>query len=272
MLGFIHIPKTAGTSFHKVLWHQYRPREIRIHHDTSGVLGSERIDDLKSRGVRLLMGHMSVGAHQHNENFRYLTCLREPVARLESLFRHAVNDCSHYLHHDIVTRGLSLANCVEGKISGEMNNGMTRMLAGVRDFHHAPVDDETLEKAKENLKHHFEGVLISEDFDRGVLMLARRLGWSTPYYIRRRVGKYPKHRERRDDATRSVIEAGNAHDLELYHWAKRRFEEEASEVEGLEQETGRFRSRNAGVGKAVFIGRELMRRIEVGGGGKLPEV
>lgn len=38
MLAFVHIPKTAGTTLHKVISHQYHRGKIFIRHDTEGLI------------------------------------------------------------------------------------------------------------------------------------------------------------------------------------------------------------------------------------------
>ena len=187
MLVFVHIPKTAGTTLHKVISHQYRPSEILIRHGAAGPL-AEAIPPGNPPAV--VMGHLSVGLHRYHPGVRYITCLREPVARLVSLYHHSHNDPSHYLHEAIRRDGLDLAACVASGLSGELSNGMTRMLAGVEDFHHAIVDRTTLELAKRNIENHFDAVLLSERFDEGLLLLAEEMGWSTPWYVRRKVGNY----------------------------------------------------------------------------------
>jgi hypothetical protein len=40
MLVFVHIPKTAGTTLHKVISHQYRRDRILIRHDADGPLAA----------------------------------------------------------------------------------------------------------------------------------------------------------------------------------------------------------------------------------------
>jgi hypothetical protein len=138
---------------------------------------------------------------------------------------------------------------------------MTRMLAGVEDFHQAPIGSETLAQAKGHVEAHFDAVILSERFDEGLLLLAGKLGWSTPYYLRRKVGRYSPVAAKPDAAARRVIEEHNALDLELYAWARERFESLAAASPGLAGKLRRFQRANPHWGKAVFTARELRSRL-----------
>jgi hypothetical protein len=259
MLVFVHIPKTAGTTLHKVISHQYPRREILIRHDADGPV-SEAIRAGQGKLPAVVMGHLSVGLHRYQPGVRYITCLREPVARLVSHYHHGLNDSSHYLHEAIRRDGLDLAAYVASGLSGELSNGMTRMLAGVEDFHGAVVDRTVFEIAKRNIEEHFDAVLLSERFDEGLLLLARQMGWKTPWYLRRKVGKYSAAAAMPDAETRRRVEERNAFDIELHAWARDRFDRKVKQFPELGAEVQRFRTRNAGIGKIAFLARELRRR------------
>lgn len=259
MLAFVHIPKTAGTTLHKILSHQY-PR-VFIHHDTEGPPCSALADRIRERNPQVIMGHFSVGLHEFLPDLRYITCLREPVSRLVSHYHHAHNDPAHYLHQAVVSRNLDLANYVSSGLSGELSNGMTRMLAGVTDFHGATVDQTDLTRAKSNLDTLFDAVIPSEHFDAGLLLAAMDLDWKTPYYLRRKVGRYASTTPTPDPHTRSVIESHNRLDCELYSWAKQRFEIRTAFIPDLAEQTRRFQQANRLKGKAIFCLRELWQRL-----------
>ena len=259
MLAFVHIPKTAGTTLHKIIAHQY-PR-VFIHHDSDGPLDSALAARIREKHPQVIMGHFSVGIHSLIPETRYVTCLREPVSRIASHYQHALNDPAHYLHHDVVSGNLDLGGYVSSGLSGELSNGMTRMLAGVTDFHHATVSDETLALAKSNIESLFDGIILSEQFDPGVLMLAESLHWKTPYYLRRKVGRYGSAPRKPDERTRKLIEEHNRFDCQLHAWAKQRCEAQAATMPGLAARTTRFQRANRSIGKAIFCIRELRMRL-----------
>jgi hypothetical protein len=264
VLVFVHIPKTAGTTLHKIISHQYAPKRVLIRHDTDGLPDAALLSTLNGETAatpQVIMGHLSVGLHHHVPRARYITCLREPVSRLVSHYHHALSDPAHYLHQDVVSRKLDLADYVSSGLSGELANGMTRMLAGVADFHHATVTEQTLALAKSNIETLFDGVILSESFDRGILLLAETLNWKTPYYLRRKVGHYDQAARKPDEPARKVIEEHNRFDCELHAWAKNRFETQATAIPGLAARTTHFQKSNRSLGKAIFCFRELKLRL-----------
>ena len=259
MLAFVHIPKTAGTTLHKIISHQY-PR-VFIHHDSVGPLDSALAARIREKNPLAVMGHLSVGLHTLIPEIRYVTCLREPVSRVVSHYHHTLNDPAHYLHQDVVSGNLDLAGYVSSGLSGELSNGMTRMIAGIEDFHHAVVDEQTLALAKSNIETLFDGVILSELFDPGILMLAETLRWKTPYYLRRKVGRYGSAPRKPDQTTRRLIEEYNHFDCELHAWAKCRFESQTATIPGLATRTIFFQKSNRSIGKATFCLRELLMRL-----------
>jgi hypothetical protein len=264
LLLFVHIPKTAGTTLHKILSHQYPADKTWIRHDSEGPWSAkdlERLREGSSSRPELIMGHLSTGLHLQVAGVRYLTCLREPVARLVSHYHHALHETDHYLHDAVIRRRLDLAGYVTSGLSGELSNGMTRMIAGIEDFDAAIPGPVDLERAKRLLETHFDGVLLSERFDEGLLLLAEKQGWSSPYYLRRKVGRYSARAARLDAATRRIIEDHNALDLELYQWARARFESCVAARPELSAKVWRFRQHNRHFGKVVFLAREFRRRF-----------
>lgn len=258
MIAFVHIPKTAGTTLHKILFHQYQ--RTFILHDTDGNADAALITRIREINPQVIMGHFSVGLHKHLQKIRYITCLREPVSRLLSHYQHALNDPTHYLHDAVVSRNIDAASYAASGLSGELSNGMTRMLAGVSDFHHAHVDHSTLEQAKNNIENLFDAVILNDSFDAGLLMLAEEKKWATPYYIRRKVGRYPNLLDL-TTSTRATIEAYNRLDCELYSWAKQRFEKKAVALPNLQSRIQIFQQSNAARGKAIFCLRDLKCRF-----------
>lgn len=259
MLAFVHIPKTAGTTLHKIISHHYA--RVFIHHDTSGPADPALADRIREKQAQVVMGHFSVGIHSLIPEIRYVTCLREPVSRMVSHYHHALNDPAHYLHQDVVSGNLDLAGYVSSGLSGELSNGMTRMIAGVANFHHAVVNEDTLALAKSNIETLFDGVILSEHFDEGLLILADSLHWKTPYYLRRKVGHYGIRPRKPDERTRRLIEQQNRFDCELHAWAKQRFEAQSAGIPSLATRTLRFQQANHFTGKAIFCLRELRMRL-----------
>ena len=262
-LIFIHIPKTAGTTLHKIITQQYSPKSIHIRHDSEGETSTEWREEIRQKSQTsptLILGHLSVGLHETFPTARYITCLRDPVSRIISHYRHAHSDSTHYLHHAIVSEKLSLSQYASSGLSGELSDGMTRMLSGISDFHKGEVTEETFAHAVSNLENLFTGIIPSERFDEGILLLARDLGWKTPYYLSRKIGRNP-YRPPADPETVRSIEEHNQYDRRLYDLFSERFAQRADSEPNLPRQLARFRKLNPTYGKAVFLRRELQYRI-----------
>lgn len=136
---------------------------------------------------------------------------------------------------------------------------MTRMLAGLEDFHHGEVTGDTLALALSNLETLFAAIIPSERFDEGLLLLARDLGWKTPYYLRRKVGRHAGT-PAPDPETIRAIEQHNRHDRQLYDLCAARFAQRAAADQDLPRQLSRFRKTNAALGKAAFLAREFKSR------------
>ncbi|MEP2777074.1 MAG: sulfotransferase family 2 domain-containing protein [Luteolibacter sp.] len=257
MLAFVHIPKTAGTTLHKIITHQYPKDKIFIHHDTEGPPSEELALRVQAQGASVIMGHFSVGLHEFIPNLRYITCLRDPVSRIASHYRHALNDPSHYLHTE--AKSLSLADYATSGLSGELSNGMTRMLAGMEDFHRDPVDEATFQCASHNTESHFDALIPTEHFDLAILRLAENFGWKTPYYIRRKKGRGKAPHI--DSQTRKTIREANSFDCRIYDQVLQRNQAEMRSWPDAAAKVAAFQSKQPIWSTAVFLGRELKRRL-----------
>lgn len=258
MLAFTHIPKTAGTTLHKVISQQYPRSKIAIHHDTNGRPCAELAAQIQAQGASIIMGHFSVGLHRFIPNLRYVTCIRDPISRLLSHYRHALYDPSHYLHRE--AKSHTFATYVSSGLSGELSDGMTRMLAGIDDFHHAEVTQQTLSLAISNLETLYDAVILSERFDEGLLLLATDLRWKTPYYISRKIGRHTYSVSQLDRETISTIEDHNRYDRQLYEIFAARFAARAEKELNLSERLADFQKANVTIGRAIFLGRELRTR------------
>ena len=233
-LIFQHVPKTAGSTMHPIIGRCFRRK------DTLSVFGAgfdsesvrkliELADEKKCR-LRLIKGHLPFGLHQYlPQRTAYVTVLRHPVGRVQSLYRYIVNNPVNPLHEAVVRAG-SLEAWIRSGISPGANNGQVRWLTGeVRAVPFGETSTALLDAARRNVATHFLHVGLTEQFDRSLLLLWKRLGlrgW--PVYARRNVA-------RRDEATSSstpnesrAIEEFNELDLILYEEARERLDRDWS--------------------------------------------
>lgn len=239
---FVHIPKAAGSTLVRILKNQYPPESIFSSHPLRQPLAKLKgFPPEKRSRIRLVTGHMAYGAHEHFvEPSVYVSMIRHPVPRLISHYRFVLRRPSHYLYETATSRKMSLEEYVRSGISTETDNGQVRLLAGHdRDIPYGHCEELLLEKAKRNILEHFAFVGISEDFDRSLIVMSRKLHWAdVPVY--RRVNVAPSPAGEIPEGTIRAIERCNALDLELYEWVKARVQ---SEWEAESKQLGRIHRR-----------------------------
>jgi FkbM family methyltransferase len=96
---FLHIPKTTCSKFLALLTSLFleselwRPREYRAWESLLNL----KPDDLAS--FQVLSGHFGANFHRfYHAPLRYLTFLRDPIARAVAHYEHVLHNQSHYLH------------------------------------------------------------------------------------------------------------------------------------------------------------------------------
>lgn len=249
-LIFQHIPKTAGSTLHSVLNQRFRTAQTynifasNYHDPEARALIS--LSDERKRRIRLLKGHMPFGLHQFlPQHCVYFTVLREPVERVISQYFYIRKNKQNPLHEKVVGGDLGLAEFVSSGISVGMHNGHVRWLAGELHAHGFDANcEQLLATAKRNIDAHFAVVGLTDRFDETLLLLGRKLGWKRrPYYTRENVA--PKRRSPGDfDAAElDVVREYNRYDIELYEWARARFEQQLAH-ERISDELGHFQRRN----------------------------
>jgi len=178
-LIFLHIPRTGGTSLRALLLRSIgsRPSIKLMNQDHTPLLA---MSGEARAGLGMVEGHMLYGMHEHIPGAcTYITLLREPAARLRSWHRYVLQRERHRLHGVIAGRGLSLAECIERRVTPELDNDMTRTLASVGRAG-VPIGGVTrtmFDAACERLAS-IEFVGTTERMDEFHAMLCERMGWA----------------------------------------------------------------------------------------------
>lgn len=203
MLFFLHIPKTAGTTFQFIL-----ENSLGLKHCHLGHLGYKVADQRDFEFARKFFPWMrSIAGHNLCDPMRfaapdpfYITFLREPIARSFSEYQ------------DNVTRGNSKLTFEEMLRKDEaMTNIQVKRVAGKAD----------LDRAKLNLEK-FSFVGLTEKFDLSLHMLQKICPVELNYGYKRKVTA-------RDNSIRKALESDsrmvdmarehNLLDIELYDFA-----------------------------------------------------
>jgi len=228
-LLFLHIPKTGGITLQSVINAQYPAEHVfSIGADINGDIRSLRaMPEAQRHRLQVVQGHMSFGLHPLlAPGARYVTVLREPVARALSDYYYVTGTPDHPLYPAV--RGMSLADYLGSGITGQLSNGQTRLLSGdhVAGEPGIPgtgaMNSDDLERAKSNLRSHFAVVGIQEQFETTLCLMARVLGWRLRHYTRRNVGPRPD-RSGMSEADVALIKTHNTLDLDLYAFARELF-------------------------------------------------
>lgn len=224
---FVHIPKTGGTTFHKILERNY-PRNQTLTFD-----GRHHRDEIErfaklpgpQRAVyRLIKGHIYFGFHRLVPGIStYVTFLREPVARALSFYSYARSHSDHYLYQLLTEERLGLRTLLERGTTAELFNLQTRMIAGESNLDRS-LDRSALERAKQNLETNFCFAGLTERFDASLILLSRTFDWSLPFYVRKNVSRKKSRPESIDAQTHALLRQANALDLELYEFAQKLFD------------------------------------------------
>lgn len=224
-LIFVHVPKAAGTSLKEVIAGVYAGRPMLFFTPNSGELDRFRaLPPEVRRRVAVVAGHEPWGLHGVYAGCgltpAIITVLREPVARVMSLFRYIHRTPEHQQHERFARGGVTLAGVYEERALIAFDNHQTRFLAGGaaggKPFGGLTRDD--LETAKRNLASGCRAFGLQERFEESLAWFARELGWG-------RVGAPELNRGEPGagggdpGGERTLIERHNELDLELYAFA-----------------------------------------------------
>ena len=258
---FLHIPKTAGTTLDKIIYHYCKistylrdeqncyqegiyffPRGIepdqyarifRAAHQCGNEIPDGVARALARDDLTAVAGHFPFGIHRFlTRPFTYITLLRDPIDRVISLYYHERKyDHNHAIHKALQSDGVGLGEFVTKLGYTQANNGQCRMIAG-EEPRFGGCERRLLDTAKANLRNHFAVVGLTERFDESVDLLTRKLRWRSsgqrglPSFSPQLVNKDRPPKESLSPQVRDMIARHNELDLELYEYARLLFEEQ----------------------------------------------
>jgi hypothetical protein len=274
LIAFVHIPKTAGGTLVNMLATAYSRQAV---HDAGNIFrGPERTVRKVSRrpggwerwqrgGGRVTAGHVPYGVFREHtpQATRYITLLREPVARVLSHYHSHLRPTGTSADARKRAMGVHLTDSIEEALElrpPELTNLATRFLSG----HSSPRGElpaRALSDAKDNLGS-FAFVGLQERFVESVVLLQRTLGLGPVPYLSRHVTS-----DRRDvgevpDEQRALIVANNALDAELFELGQELLEEAvAAAGDGFDAHVELLRALSAETeGQALDDARRLFDR------------
>ena len=231
-IRFLHIPKTAGTSFSNCLRRIYRAN--RLKNNVFVFLGDfqqdlaryKRLELVERSRIVLISGHAPlVTGVEEIDRMPTIAFLRDPVERIKSLCQHIAEGKTDGLSPE----NFDLAQTLKGEGNVWFQNMQARMLLGVRGYEFPPGGtDQVVQQALKVLTERLAGFGVTEFFDDSLLLFQKVLGWpNTPVYTRlnqKNPGKALLFSDRQLDLIRET----NAIDIRLYDAAVRIFKERIS--------------------------------------------
>jgi len=249
---FVHIPKTAGTTFGTILKKQYSRQdlcELYVSWDSA----NGELEMLSSRGrCSALFGHFSYGIHSKPEvqtclwdDVQYATFLRDPVARVVSHFNHVMNS-DDPTHREVVANFPTLERFLQHCWA---RNLQTHMITGW-DFHKIEREPEAAVRTAINImRDRFKVVGVTERFDESLVLFAREFGYRIPMYVPTNLALSRKWRLRIEDLDGSLIARirdVNRCDFSIYEHAVSVNRAKLSEDPWLRLRLREYRARLAG--------------------------
>ncbi len=263
---FLHIPKTAGTSFigtlRNVFGQDRLVRLVSIEESTPGEVG--RLLSERPGGLACLAGHIPFHMiAPWQDRCAIFTVLRDPIARVMSLFRFIQQRPPAEQMRLGLNTGFAFNAFITSRhpeLFGQINDGMTRMLCG--DPHLSTPESSMFWDATPSPRAIAAALRTLEGIDFGIAedmhntMRTARAAWGIPYdldigreNVTNPTGAAP------DIAHCLEIVARNPMDLVLYHRAAWLF---ATRCSGLETKLDAMAARSAihapALGQEVAIG------------------
>jgi hypothetical protein len=256
---FLHIPKTAGTTFRVFLENQFHLHQICPAYEFFEL---KKYTDEQLSQMRLFRGHLGYNLVNYlPQPLHTMVMLRDPMERTVSHFEYICRDPGHPKYRQIHERKLGLKEYLLDKVlSAEVTNAQVRPLAHTADrrvlqellgrsqsqqefakaWRHTPgvlpADDELLDVALQRLRQ-MAFVGVAEQLERGLQLAGWLLDANPPENIsslninhqRTRLDEIPEE-------TLQILKQVTALDSALYERGKALFEQQYRTVRDQSRE------------------------------------
>jgi hypothetical protein len=229
-LRFLHIPKTAGTSFLDCLERLYPGEQFVFSGDLPVDLDNYRkLDPTIRDRITLFAGHAPrVTGEEAIDALPTVTFLRHPISRVMSFCQHVSEGKSPYLVEAFPPEAFDLDAFLASE-NVELSNLQTRMLLGHGSYELPDTDPDALAaRAVRVLRDDITCFGIVEHFDLSLIMFRRTFGWKRVLW--RRLNRQGSRRIRFSAEQIKRVEQNNTVDRAVYTWAVKLFQQRLDAV------------------------------------------
>lgn len=246
------MPKAGGSTFRQILYNQYKhlnKDEIYTINRTKETEIFLNLSESKLKKIKLLIGHMPFGLHKNlNNNFNYITFLRDPIERVISAYFYNKENESSDVFEQINSKNLSLYDYLLNNIEPWSMNAMTKHLYGCNQQQFKENCTENMfNEAINNLNSHFIFAGIVEEFNKSLIILKEKLNWTNPFYKSLNITKNKISKSEIDSNVIKLIMELNFFDIKLYNFAKENFINEWSKIDKSAKKLTHFNNKLKGV-------------------------
>jgi len=227
-LRFLHIPKTAGSTFKTILKRQY-PHEKCFEFTGNYAADLKSYNELSENdrnAISIFMGHAPIETGISNaDNAVIITFLRDPISRVKSFCQHVYEGKSPHLIDKYPPEGFDLDALLESG-NQELSNIQTRFLIDrwgcPSELRNNLSDSEAINTAVDNLFNKISYFGIQEYFDKSLIYYSAVLNWKMPFYISENTRNTKKLLQFDNRHIKRIAEL-NSLDLEVYRIAEDKF-------------------------------------------------
>ncbi|MBL0343731.1 hypothetical protein [Candidatus Villigracilis affinis] len=224
-LRFLHIPKTAGTTFTTCLDYQYSGKghfvfKGAVQYD---VMRFKELPEKEKQKVILFTGHAPIlTGLEEADTAKIITFLRNPISRVKSFIQHISEGKSP----EYLKGPFNLDEFLESGTK-DLENLQTKMLINKGPFALSTLIDsmsksEARDLALNNLFNVVAEYGLQEYFDESLILFSSALNWSTPFYTSLNKKDSSRLLEFKQKHLDRIAEL-NSIDIEVYNAAKIRF-------------------------------------------------
>jgi hypothetical protein len=215
---FLHIPKTAGTTFRQIVDKQYGFKNVLTYYNQNSEQLLDNLEQLLivKPNYKALMGHFHYGLHKRiSFPTTYITFIRHPIARTISQYKEwAINHPERLI--DARGKVQSISENIETNLE-YYSDFQCKMLVERNSVDSS--NQSISEAAIENLSEKFSGVGLVEYFDESISRFSQKFDWKLMKYDKLNI------KNMNVDVTPRLTEqimSINQHDVLLYENVQRK--------------------------------------------------